>query len=168
MGLTWSFASRNNDEEDFAAFSCWDGSPDDPWAQEVEDYIQWWVLRRARYAIALRNEHDELVAVAAFDERVIAVPLVAPVDHSGWHLLVMAIRLEDQRRGLSSEVFSAVFEAMRAIDPDRVLYTAYAHRDNRASLRAGERVGLLRLRPKDEHYWILLGEVPDGANRPDR
>lgn len=163
MTLTWSFARRDEgeDEDDFASFCCWDGSPSAPWVEEVENYVRGWVLRDARHVLALRNEDGELVGVAAFEERTIGVPLAAPVDHPGWHLLVVAIRLEDQRCGLSGDVFAAVFEAMRAVDANRVLYTAYVHRDNQASLRACGGVGLLPFQPKDDHYWILLGEVPE-------
>jgi hypothetical protein len=161
VASTWSFASLNDDEDEFAAFTCWDSSPGAPWVEEVENYVRAWVLRDAPHVLALRNERGDLVAVAAFDERTISVPRVAPVDHPGWHLLVVAIRLEDQRRRLSREVFSAVFEAMREVDRERSLYTAYAHREHRASLRACKCVGLLPFWPKDNHYWILLGEVPE-------
>lgn len=159
MALSWSFA-RREDEDEFAGFSCWDGAAGTPWVEEVENYVRGWVLRDARYVVALSNEDGELVAVAAFDERSIGVPLVAPVDHPGWHLLVVAVRLDQQNRGLSKEVFDCVFEAMRSVDPERVLYTAYVHRENRASMRACARVGLLPFHPKDEHYNTLLGEVP--------
>jgi RimJ/RimL family protein N-acetyltransferase len=157
--LTWSFASRDGDGDEFAAFSCWDGSSDTPWVEEVENYVRHWVFRDAQHVLALRNENGDLVAVAAFAQRTIAVPLLAPVDHPGWHLIVVAIRLEDQRHGLSAEVFSAVFEAMRTVDPDRVLYTATAHRENVGSMRACERIDLLPFVLKDDHYWVLLGEV---------
>jgi RimJ/RimL family protein N-acetyltransferase len=159
VAVSWSFA-RLEDEAEFASFSCWDGVAGTPWVEEVENYVRGWVLRDARHVVAVRSEDDELVAVAAFDERSIAVPLVAPVDHPGWHLLVVAIRLDHQGQGLSREVFDAVFEAMRRVDPERVLYTAYVHRENRASMRACARVGLLPFHPKDEHYHTLLGEVP--------
>ena len=53
---------------------------------------------------------------------------------------------------------------MRLVDPERLLYVAYAHRENHASLRAGRRMGLLQFHLKDDHYWILLGEVPDGSD----
>lgn len=66
--------------------------------------------------------------------------------------------------GLSTEVFNTTFEAMRLVDPERLLYVAYAHRENHASLRAGRRMGLLQFHLKDDHYWILLGEVPDGSD----
>jgi hypothetical protein len=161
VALTWSFARPEDDGDDFARFACWDGAPSTAWVAEVENYIRVWALRHAKYVVAFRNELGELVAVAAFDDRVIGVPLVNPVDHAGWHLLVIAIRLEDQRSGLSREVFDGVFAAMREVDPDRILYTAYVHRANRASFEACKRVDLLPLHLKDEHYWVLLGEVPE-------
>lgn len=161
MPLSWSFASREDDEGEFASFLCWDGDPSTPWIAEVQNYVHGWIFRDAKHVLAFRDLRGELVAVAAFDERVISVPIVAPVNHAGWHLLVVAIRLEDQGRGFSREVFDGVFEAMRTVDSERVLYTAYVHQANRSSVEACRRVGLLPFLRKDEQYWILLGEVSE-------
>ncbi len=159
MPLSWSFTGHDDDDE-FGTFSCWDGDPSAPWVAEVENYVRAWALRDAQYVLTFRDDEGTLVAVAAFDKRVISVPIVEPIDHPGWHLLVVAIRLQDQRKGLSRDVFGGIFEAMRAVDSDRVLYTAYVHIANRSSVEACARVELLPFVQKDEHYWILLGEVP--------
>jgi hypothetical protein len=50
---------------------------------------------------------------------------------------------------------------MRQIDAERVLLTANVHRNHTISRRACARVGLNPWTPLDEHYWVLLGEVPD-------
>jgi RimJ/RimL family protein N-acetyltransferase len=160
VSLAWSFATRDRDEDSFARFHCWDGNSDAPWVEEVENYVRAWLLREAEHALAFRDDGGDFIAVAGFDPRTIFVPIVEPVAHPGWHLQVVAVRLESQRQGLSQEVFSGTFAAMREVDPGRVLYTATAHRENTASLRAAALAGLLPFRRKDEHYVELLGEVP--------
>ena len=48
----------------------------------------------------------------------------------------------------------------REIDDSRGYITAYAHKDHHVSLKVCAGVGLTFWMPKDEHYSILLGEVP--------
>ncbi len=160
MSLHWSFASREHDESDFARFQCWDGDERLPWVEEAENYVRASVLRHSQYVLAFRDQNDDLLAVSAFDPRVVLVPIVNPIEHPAWHLQVMAIRLDQQRRGLSAGVFKGTFAAMRSVDPHRVLYTANVHKDNRPSLKAGVAVGLWPFQKKDDHYLELLGEVP--------
>jgi RimJ/RimL family protein N-acetyltransferase len=160
LPLSWSFATVERDANDFAHFQCWNGDPGLPWVEEAENYVRAWVLRRSENVLAFRDEGGALVAVSAFDPRVILVPIVNPVEHPGWHLQVVAIRLDQQGHGLSREIFTGTFAAMKSVDPNRVLYTANVHKDNRPSLRAGAAVGLLQFRRKDAFYLELLGEVP--------
>jgi RimJ/RimL family protein N-acetyltransferase len=160
MDLQRTFASREADADDFAAFSCWDGNPNAPWIEEAENYVRGWVLSNARHVLAFRDGEGHLVAVTACDERVVSVPLVAPADHPGWHLQVLAIELSYQRQGLSRDVLARTLDAMREIDPARALVTAHVHKDHDASLRSCAQAGLTRFFLKDDDYWVLLGEVP--------
>lgn len=164
MDLQRTRASRDDDEDDFASFSCWDGNPHTPWIEEAENYVRGWVLRSAKHVLAFRDKEGHLVATSAFDERVISVPLVAPVDHGGWHLQVVAVELGHQRLGLSRQIFTQTLEAMHELDPARSLVTASAHRDHHASLKACAQAGITPFFLKDAHYWVLLGEVPIPAS----
>lgn len=161
MRLTRSFATREYDEDAFAAFSSWAGRDGEPWIEEADNYVRVSVLRHAAHVLAFRDAARDLVAVSAFDERTIAVPLAAPVDHPGWHLQVVAIRVEDQRKGLSQLIFQETFAAMRELDPERVLVTAHAHKDHFASISACRQAGIEAFYMKDDDYWMLLGEVPE-------
>lgn len=162
MALRWEFAERASHDQDFAEFACWDGRSGRPWIEETENYVRGWVLREATHVLAFRDRAGALLAVAAFDEHAVAVPLVEPVEQPAWLLRVIAIDLEHQRTGLSAQVFAGTFEAMREVDHDRVLVIARAHRRNRASLAACKSVEMLPFRAIDEHYLELLGEVPAG------
>lgn len=159
LELQVTTATLANDA-DFAAFSCWDGDDATPWIEEAENYVRGFVLRRAENVLAFRTAENELVAVSAFDERTIHVPIVNPVAHDGWHLQVVAIDCDHQKRQLSRQIFEATFAAMRDRDPSRVYVTARVHKDHSNSAKACDAVGLSLLRPNDEHYLILLGEVP--------
>jgi RimJ/RimL family protein N-acetyltransferase len=169
LRLHRSFATRVLDTSEFAHFSCCP-NPGEPWVREAEDYVRGFVLGHATWVLAFRDEQNELVAVSAFDPRIIEVPLAQPVAHEGWHLQVVAIALQHQAQGLSRMVFEQTFEAMRDIAGHRVLVTANVHRAHTASRRAAARVGLLTLLPLDDDYLILLGQVPpssdDASSRP--
>lgn len=160
MALSWSYATPDDDTDEYREFNCWDGDDHFPWVEEVENFIRHWVLRKTPHVLSFRAADGELAAVAAFERRNIYVPLVDPELHAGWHLQVVAVRLEDQSNGLSRDIFTGVFEAMRQHDDERILYTAHVHRENGASIAACAKVGLDLLHPKDDHYWVLLGEVP--------
>lgn len=155
--LTWSWAT-DDDAEEFEQFSC-SKENDEPWIQEVENYVRFWVLRRAQYVLCHRDGSGVLVAVSAFDEIAIGIPLVSPLDHPGWHLQVVAVTDGFQNQGFSQEVFQATFEAMGGIDLDRVFVTANVHREHDHSQRACGNAGLTPWIPLDENYWVLLGEV---------
>jgi hypothetical protein len=127
---------------------------------EAEDYVRAWVLRRAQYVISHRDDAGALVAISAFDETVIGIPLLSPLDHPGWHLQVVAIAHDHQNQRLSLNVFRNTFQAMRDRDPDRVFVTANVHRNHVVSQHVCARAGLLSWIPLDQHYWVLLGEVP--------
>jgi RimJ/RimL family protein N-acetyltransferase len=159
LKLHRSFATRVLDTDEFATFRCC-GEPEEPWVLEAENYIRGFVLGHATWVLSFRDASGELIAVSAFDRRVIEVPLIRPERHEGWHLQVLAVSLQHQGRGLAKQVFEGTFGAMREIASDRVLVTANVHRENAASRVAAERSGLLPLQPLDEHYWVLLGEVP--------
>jgi hypothetical protein len=160
--VSWErlIATHAADADDFANFQCWNGDRATPWIEEVENYVRVSVLRAAVWSVAFRDEKGKLAAVAAFDPVPIEVPLCNPVVNPGWKLQVVAIRLEYQAQGHSQMVFRETFEAMREANPDRILVTASIHRKHTASLKACERVGIAPFLPKDEHYWIALGEVP--------
>lgn len=118
------------------------------------------MLREAQETLAFRTEQGELVAVSAFDPRVITFPPTEPIEHQGWHLHVVAIALEYQRQGLCGQVLQETFAAMRDIDSSRVFVTANVHNEHRSSIKACATAGLTFWLPKDEHYSILFGEVP--------
>jgi RimJ/RimL family protein N-acetyltransferase len=153
------FADANQDRDEFAAFSCWDGDPGAVWAEEAENYVRGWVLGQALHTLAFREEDGALLAVSAFDPRVIAVPLLEPIEQPAWHLQCVAVRLEDQGRGLSEAIFRQTLSAMREMDPDRILVTANVHKRNLASLRACEKAGFSVFRSHGHSYVELLGEV---------
>ena len=111
--------------------------------------------------LAHRNDAGTLVAVSAFDMTTIGIPLLSPLDHPGWHLQVVAISADHQNQRLSGEVFANTFAAMRQLDTDRVFVTANVHREHVVSLRACARADLTPWIQLDDHYWILLGEVPN-------
>jgi hypothetical protein len=89
------------------------------------------------------------------------LPLVEPIEQPSWHFDVLAIQLQRQRAGLASEIFRQTFEEMQDEDPARILVTGFVHRSNAPSLIACERAGLTPLIPRDDEYWIVLGEVPE-------
>jgi RimJ/RimL family protein N-acetyltransferase len=153
-------ARVDDDEDDFASFSCWDGDASKPWAEEAENFIRAWVLRKVEFVLAFREEKGgDLVAVSAFDRRTIGVPLLKPSDQPGWHLQVVAVRLEAQGKRLAARIMSETFAAMREIDPSRILCTANVHRQNGVSLRACARAGFFHYGEMDD-YIRVLAEVP--------
>jgi hypothetical protein len=158
--LTWSFATEY-DTGEFSQFTCCTDASAPPWVREAEIYVRDWALRRAQHVLAHRNGAGALVAVSAFDRTTIGIPLLSPLDHPGWHLQVVAILDDHQNQRLSREVFDNTFVAMTQLDVDRVFVTANVHRDHAVSLRACANVGLEPWIPLDDHYWILLGEVPN-------
>lgn len=160
MALVWTFAGRDDDGE-FASFRCWDGDRQKPWVEEVENYVRAGLLRQpGMYVLAFREE-GELVGVSAFYRRTIGLPALDPVDHDAWHLEVVAVRLDRQGESLSRVILEQTLAMMREEDPQRVLVVAVCHRENGAALAACERVGLLPFVQQDEHYWVLVGELPD-------
>jgi hypothetical protein len=157
--LASSFATAA-DRDELAQFVCWDGNPYEPWVEEAQNFVRAWMLSRTQHCLMTRGEARRLIAVAAFDPRVIGLPLVRPIDHNAWHIQVLAVSLPFQAHGLAASIFDQVFAAMRQLDPDRVLVTANVHRDNHHSLSACSKVGITPLVPVEEAYWLLLGEVP--------
>ncbi len=159
--LSRSPANRADDAE-FAEFCCCD-SDAPAWEVEAENYVRASALGHSEHVLAMRNDDGLLVAVSAFTRRDIEiVPVAQPTQQVGWHLQVMAVRLEHQRQGVCGEAFALTFEAMRELDDRRGLITAHVHKDHGPSLAACEKVGLERLMPlgQDEDYWVLLGTVP--------
>jgi RimJ/RimL family protein N-acetyltransferase len=161
--LVWSWADSTNDGE-FSDFVCCEGPDAEPWVQQAELYVRAWVLREALpLVLTHRNEDGELVGVSAFERTVVGLPPATPedpVDHAGWHLLVVAVALDHRGSGLSQEVFAGTFEAMRQRDPDRYLVTANVHHQHHVSLRACANAGLTLWRPLDRDYWTLAGTLP--------
>jgi hypothetical protein len=158
--LVTSRAIAGRDDEDFAAFECWDGDPTAYWSEEVENYVRGSVLRHAHYVLAFRDGDGKLAAVSAFDSRVIQVPLVAPSSHPTWHLQVIAVRLDLQGHHVADQVFAETFRAMRDEDKNRDIVTGNVHRANAPSRHACARHGLDSFLPLDADYDIVLGEIP--------
>lgn len=122
------------------------------------------VLGHSEYVLAMRDEQGLLVAVSGFKRRLVEiVPVAQPIQQPGWHLHVMAVRLEHQQQEICGQAFVHTFDAMREIDDTRSLITAHVHKNHRPSLAACEKVGLEPLVPlgQDQDYWILLGRVPE-------
>jgi hypothetical protein len=158
--LTRARAGLANAPE-FAAFKCWDRDPAKVWAREVENYVRGRLLWRPDNTTLAFREQGHLVAVSSYYPSTIGLPLVEPVEQPSWHLDVLAIQLQRQRARLADEILHQTFDEMRDEDPERILVTGFVHNDNTPSLRACARVGLTRLIPRDDYYWIVLGEVPE-------
>jgi len=156
--LTRSVGSLD-DDADFGSFRCWDGDNAKPWVEEVENYVRGALLRQPDMHILAFREAGELAAVAAFYRRIIGLPILDPVDQQAWHLEVVAIRLDRQGQGLSSAVLQQTLEAMRVMDSDCILITGLVHCDNDGAFTACSRVGIKKLVQRDEHYWLVLGEL---------
>lgn len=150
-----------DDAIQFDAFACWDRDPTTVWALEIENYIRARLLWRFENITLAFREDGELVAVSSFYPSTIGLPLVEPIEQPSWHLDVLAIQLQRQRLGLAAEIFRQTFEEMQAEDPGRILVTGFVQRSNAASLIACGRAGLTPLIPRDDEYWIVLGEVPE-------
>ena len=164
MPFERSIATQALDFEDLAAFSCCRGTDDPPWIKEAEHYIRVAALRHAGFVLAFRDAQGVLAAVSAFDLRDIHIPMSAPAPQPGWHLQVLALATAYQGKGRSTEVFMQTFEEMKAIAGERVLVTANVHNQHAASIAAAARAGLTYLVPKDEHYTVLLGEIPESPS----
>jgi hypothetical protein len=153
------------DDREFAKFCCCPAEAA-AWQREPENYVRAHALRRADHVLTLRSDEDELVAVSAFNRSWAEhIPLVEPRRLPAWFLLVIAIRSQDQEKGLSAELFDHTFAAMREIDRTRSLVMARVHRQHRASLETCGKVGLEPLAlTDDEEYQDLLGMVPGTAD----
>ena len=159
MDVQRSFAGPD-DRDDLAQFDCWDGNPEEPWADEAQNYVRAWVLSKSAHTIVFKDADGQIVGVSAFSPRLIGLPLVQPVEHPAWHVDVVAVVRRLQGNGFAQQIFAGTFEAMQQCGPDRILATANVHRNNARSLSACAKAGLHALMPLDDHYWILLGEVP--------
>lgn len=152
-------ANENDHRVEFVAFDA-AGDADEPWVLEAANFVSFHVLHKTEHCLGFRADDGRLAAVAAFDRRTIALPFPGLEAVSGWHLQVVAVRADLQNQHLADEVFAAVFAHMKHIDPARTLLTANVHRDNEPSRRACARHGVTYLRPLDDDYNVLLGDVP--------
>lgn len=159
MPLTREYATPLSEGE-LDSFCCWDGAPNTPWAEEAENFVRAWMLGTVEHILLFRDQ-DALIAVSAFDRRKIEVPLVAPRANPGWHLQVVAVTLDRQGHGLFDDVILGTFAEMRQLDPERVLITGSVHRENQRSFQACARHGIDYFLPRDDHYVVVLGEVPE-------
>lgn len=150
-----------DDAIEFDGFGCWDRDPLTVWAHEVENYIRGRLLWRFENVTLAFREEGQLIAVSSFYPTTIGLPLVEPIEHPSWQLDVLAVQLHRQRAGLAAEIFRQTFEEMRHEDPERVLVAGFVHRSNGPSFDVCARAGLTPLVPRDDHYWIVLGEVPE-------
>jgi RimJ/RimL family protein N-acetyltransferase len=159
VALARSFATLVNDGE-FAAFECCGDEPT-PHSQEVENYVRGWVLSKARYVLAFRDEEGELVAVAGFNRTKETIGGPEPEVVDAWKLEVVAIRSDRQQQGLSREVFAGVWEAMREVNDYFNHVVASVHRDNKPSRQACANVGLHTHIDGGEDYVSLLGVLSE-------
>lgn len=148
------------DADLFDSFACWDGDPDKPWVEEVENYVRIHVLKDCPHTLAFFDEDEQLIAVSAFRPSQVLIPRLVGQSRPSWHLVVAAVSLEHQGRGCSAQVFDESFDTMRGLDGDRLLVTGYVHQDNLASLKACAKAGLDPFEPKGGGYIVVLGEVP--------
>jgi hypothetical protein len=154
-----------SDDDDLREFTCWDGDTSQPWVQEVEFYVRFQALKRARRTVLFRGRGKALVAVSAFDARRVKYPVLGHQWWDGWQLQVVAIRLRDQGTCLadgtriSDYVLSKTYQLMREEDPERRYVTARVHEKNKRSITAADRLDLAPAMPDPEHpgYWIMLG-----------
>lgn len=151
--------AQDSHQGELARFGCWSGSPDEPWAEEAENYIRARILDDSENVLLFRTDDAQLAAVSGFSSRWIEVPLLEPERHPGWQLDIIGVASDLQGAGIGTVVLRKTFDEMRESDTDRVLVTANAHKNNAPSIRAAEKVGLTPLVQKDEWYWTLLAEI---------
>jgi hypothetical protein len=159
-------------------FSCWAGGDDEPWAQDADDYVRLFALKEANRTLIFRDSDGEVVGVSAFDRRDIRPS--GRVVVLGWHLQVVALTVPWRGKFVACElprcdgvmkaseyVLRRTYQRMLAIDPRRSLVTARVHEDNMASVRACERVDLLRTERSDlDAHWDMLGPVDPAIQPP--
>jgi len=158
MTLLPSRASLQDDAA-FAAFSCIaPGAPSTPWLEEVDNYIRAALLRASDLHVLAFREGDNLVAVSAFYESRIGIPVVQPADHPAWHLEVLAVAHQRHRNGIGLQVLDHTLATMQELDPHIVFVVARAHADNDASIRLCAKRDITLFLP-DGAYQVLLGEL---------
>lgn len=132
-------------------------------------------LSTAYKTLLFHDQSGSLVGVTAFDRS--EVQLSGHATTAAWRLEVIALSIrsrglwvEADIPGCSSPMKASEFllrktyQRMLELDPRRVLVVGRVHDDNRLSMAACARVGLVRTEwDEDGVYWRLLGEVDPAA-----
>lgn len=165
---------RRRDGHELLAFRCWNGDPDEEYVAEVEDYVRRFALATAHKTLLFHDPAGMLTGVTAFDRAEVRISgrRRTPV----WRFQVAALALEWRGQWVEAEIegcpstmkaseflLRKTYERMLGLDRRRVFVVGRVHDDNRASMRACERVGLVRTEREDDDYWRLLGEVDPAA-----
>jgi GNAT superfamily N-acetyltransferase len=155
------------DDELLAQFSCWDGTPQDPWAEEVENHIRSTLRRRilhdAHYTLLAWYDAGQLVGLSAYLPDVVGIPANRPVDEPCLHLDLVAVRRDLQRKGYGLAILDCTLEHMAAADPTRLFVTARVHVRNHAGYGLCKARDIDLYRPEDDpDYCLLLKEVSPG------
>lgn len=152
-------ADRWRDATLFESFECWNGDETATWAHEVQTYVRTRVLAEAQHTFKWVLG-DQLAAVAAFDVGSLALPLARP-DHDEpvWYLHVVALAWPLQRCGHSRGLFREVFRFMRLLDGSREFAMGVVHPENTWSFKACASVGMEKLYPRPDNYWVVIGPI---------
>jgi hypothetical protein len=143
---------------------------------EVEEYVRHFALRTAHKVLLFCDDDGRVSAVSAFDR--VEIGLSGRRRTAAWRLQVVALRpqwrgalVEADIKGCpnpmkaSEFVLRKTYERMLELDARRVMVVGRIHDENRASMVACERVGLVRTEREDSDYWRVLGEVDPSAQR---
>lgn len=167
-------ADKRADGHALLGFRCSTGDEEEVWLQEVEEYVRRYALPTAHRVLVFESESRELAGVTAFNRAEISPSGRRRV--AGWRLEVVALTPSWWGKSIDADIdgcaltmkaseylLRATFRRMLKLDARRVLVVARVHDDNRASVAACSRVGLLRTERESDDYWAMLGEVDPAA-----
>jgi hypothetical protein len=148
---------------------------DELWIREVEEYVRVFALRSASHVLIFESPGGDIAGVSAFDR--VEVALSGRDREPAWRLQVIALSVQWQGKSVDADIegcsatmkaseyiLRSTFRRMLEIDKRRVIVVATVHDENRTSMAACARVGLVRTgREADPNYWAMLGEVDPAA-----
>jgi hypothetical protein len=167
-------ADKRTDGHTLLSFRCSTGDEEELWLREVEEYVRRYALPTAHRVLLFESESHELAGITAFNREDISPSGRRRV--AGWRLEVVALRRAWWGKAIDADIegcattmkaseylLRATFRRMLELDPRRVLVVARVHDENRASIAACARVGLVRTERESGDYWAMLAEVDPGA-----
>jgi RimJ/RimL family protein N-acetyltransferase len=167
-------ADKRADGHTLLQFRCSTGDEEQFWLREVEEFVRRYALPIAHHVLLFESESGELAGVTAFSREDISPSGRHRV--AGWRLEVVALTPSWWGKSIDADIdgcaptmkaseylLRATFRRMLELDRRRVLAVARVHDDNRASMAACARVGLLRTERESDDYWTMLAEVDPAA-----